>query len=182
MERPRIPRGPVSHAFKIGAIAAAVRFLLICLHFLPTAVYVSCKKRHISSLLTQFMYHMRGIIFVSHLQTWDLSRNLHDRIFGPKIAWLSLCFIQETCWVALYSVVCLSGIGDTWPNIDFFQYIRHTSPLLTLYHLISSSTNFILTKYQPVLSYTDPIPSSTTYNSSSRKAQFSQLNNFSFYD
>ena len=40
----------------------------------------------------------------------------------------------------------------------------------------------ILTKYQPVSSYTDPVPSSTIYNSSSRKAQFSQLNNFSFYD
>ena len=39
-----------------------------------------------------------------------------------------------------------------------------------------------LTKYQPVLSYTDPVPSSITYNSSSRKAQFSQLNSFSFYD
>ena len=31
-------------------------------------------------------------------------------------------------------------------------------------------------------SYTDPVPSSITYNSSSRKAQFSQLNSFSFYD
>ena len=40
----------------------------------------------------------------------------------------------------------------------------------------------ILTKYQPVSSYTDPVPSSTTYDSSSSKAQFSQLNNFSFYD
>ena len=33
-----------------------------------------------------------------------------------------------------------------------------------------------------VSSYTDPVPSSTAFNSSSRKAQFSQLNNFSFYD
>ena len=41
---------------------------------------------------------------------------------------------------------------------------------------------FILTKYQPVLSYIDPVPSSTTYNSLSGKAQFSQLKNFSFYD
>ena len=37
----------------------------------------------------------------------------------------------------------------------------------------------ILAKYQPVSSYTDPVPSSTTYNSSSRKAQSSRLNNFS---
>ena len=41
-----------------------------------------------------------------------------------------------------------------------------------------------LTKYQQVssYSYTDPVPSSITYNSSSHKAQLSQLNNFSFYD
>ena len=167
MERPRIPRGPVSHAFKIGAIAAAVRFLLICLHFLHTAVYVSCKKRHISSLLTQSMYHIRGGIFVSHLQTWDLSRNLHDRIFGPKIAWLSLCFIQETSWVALYSVVCLSGIGDTWPNLHFFQYIQAYEPFADPVPPNTKQYQLILTKYQPVSSYTDPEPSSTTYKSSS---------------
>ena len=40
----------------------------------------------------------------------------------------------------------------------------------------------ILTKCQPVSSYTDPVPSSTTFNSSSCEAQFSQLNNFSFYN
>ena len=34
----------------------------------------------------------------------------------------------------------------------------------------------ILTKYQQVSSYTDPEPSSTTYNLSSRTAQFNQLN------
>ena len=36
----------------------------------------------------------------------------------------------------------------------------------------------ILTKYQPVSSYTDPVPSSTAYNSSSRKAQFSFYDSF----
>ena len=40
----------------------------------------------------------------------------------------------------------------------------------------------ILTKYQLVVSYTDPEPSSTTIKSLSREAQFSQLNNLSFYD
>ena len=40
----------------------------------------------------------------------------------------------------------------------------------------------ILTKYQPVSPYTDPVPSSTTHNSSSHKAQFSQLDDFSFKD
>ena len=39
-----------------------------------------------------------------------------------------------------------------------------------------------LAKYQPVSSDTDSVPSSTTYNSSFRKAQSSQLINFSFYD
>ena len=46
----------------------------------------------------------------------------------------------------------------------------------------TKQSQLILTKSQPLSSYTDPEPSSTTYNSSSRKAQFSQLNNFSFYD
>ena len=129
MERPRIPRGPVSHAFKIGAIAAAVRFLLICLHFLHTAVYVSCKKRHVSSLLTKFMYHIcmcnsyvftsytqfmyhiiRGRIYVSHLQTWDLSKNLHDQIFGPKIL-----HIKRNSVSALISVML----------VNFFEFKKN---------------------------------------------------------
>ena len=86
------------------------------------------------------------------------------------IAWLSLCFILETSWVALYSDVCewvsVSGIGVTRPNLHFFQYIQaykpfadHVPPNIKQYQLI-------LTKYQPVSSYTDPVPSSTTYNSS----------------
>ena len=78
--------------------------------------------------------------------------------------------------------VSLSGIGVTRPNLHFFQYIQaykpfadHVPPNIKQYQLI-------LTKYQPVSSYTDPVPSSTTYNSSSCKPQFSHLNNFSFYD
>ena len=62
--------------------------------------------------------------------------------------------------------VCLSGIGVTRPNLHFFQYIQaympfadHVPPNIKQYQLI-------LTKYQPVPSYTDPVPSSTTYNSS----------------
>ena len=114
MERPRIPRGPVSHAFKIGAIAAAVRFLLICLHFLHTAVYVSCKKRHISSLLTQFMYHIRGRIYVSHLQTWDLSKNLHDQIFGPKILHIKRNSVSALISVMLVNFLNLRRILFKW--------------------------------------------------------------------
>ena len=62
----------------------------------------------------------------------------------------------------------------------FSNIYRHTSPLLTLYHLIVNTKQYqlILTKYQPVSSYTDPVQSSTTYKSSSRKAQFSQQNNY----
>ena len=59
------------------------------------------------------------------------------------IAWLSLCFILETSWVALFSVcewVCQASV--TPDQISTFSNIyRHTSPLLTMYHLISSSTN-----------------------------------------
>ena len=76
--------------------------------------------------------------------------------------------------------VSVSGIGVTRPNLHFSQYIQaykpfadHVPPNIKQYQLI-------LTKYQPVSSYTDPVLSSTTYDSSSRKEQFSQQNNFSF--
>ena len=95
-----------------------------------------------------------------------------------------LKFYTETSWVALYSVVCVcvSGIGDTRPNLHFFQYIQANKPFSDPLPPNTKQNQLILTKYQPVSSYTDPVPSNTTYNSSSRKAQFSQLNNFSFYD
>ena len=44
------------------------------------------------------------------------------------IAWLSLNFILETSWVALYSDVCQWGIGVTRPNLHFFQYIQAYKP------------------------------------------------------
>ena len=65
--------------------------------------------------------------------------------------------------------VSVSGIGNTRPNLHFFQYIQaykpfadHVPPNIKQYQLI-------LTKYQPVSSFTDPVPSSTTYNSSSQR-------------
>ena len=78
--------------------------------------------------------------------------------------------------------VSVWGIGNTWPNLYFFQYIKAYKPFADPVPPNTKQYQLILTKYQPVSSYTDPVPSSTTYNSSSRKAQFSQLNNFSFYD
>ena len=78
-------------------------------------------------------------------------------------AWLSLNFILYTSWVALSSVVCESVCqASVSPDqISTFSNIyRHTSPLLTMYHLISSSTNLywpstsqcrhILTQYHQV--------------------------------
>ena len=64
----------------------------------------------------------------------------------------------------------------------FFQYIQAYKPFADHVPPNSKQYQLILTKYQPASSYTDPVPSSTTYNSSYRKAQFSQLNNLSFYD
>ena len=72
--------------------------------------------------------------------------------------------------------------GNTRPNLHFFQYIQAYKPFADHVPPNTKQYQLILTKYQPVSSYTDPVPSSTTYNSSSRKAQFSQLNNLSFYD
>ena len=51
----------------------------------------------------------------------------------------------------------------------FSNVYRHTSPMLTLYHVIPSSASFYwprTTKYQTVSPYTDPVPAGTTYNSS----------------
>ena len=79
-----------------------------------------------------------------------------------RIAWFSLNFILKTSCVALYSVVCeMWGILVSPDQISTFSNIyRHTSPLLTMYHLISSSTNLywpstsqyrhILTQYHQV--------------------------------
>ena len=83
------------------------------------------------------------------------------------IAWLSSDFKLSTSWVALYSVVCewvsewVCQASVTPDQISTFSNIhRHTSPLLTMYHLIPSSTNLywpntsqyrhILTKYHQV--------------------------------
>ena len=74
------------------------------------------------------------------------------------------------------------GIGVTRPNLHFFRYIQAYKPYDEPVPPNTKQYQLILTKYQPVSSYTDPVPSSTTYDSSSPKAQFSQLNNFSFYD
>ena len=78
--------------------------------------------------------------------------------------------------------VCASGIGNTRPNLHFFQYIQAYKPFADHVPPNTKHYQLILTKYQPVSLYTDPVPSSNTYNSSSRKAHFSQLNNPSFYD
>ena len=76
--------------------------------------------------------------------------------------------------------VCVSGIGSTRQIATFLQYIQACKPFADPVPPNTKQCQLILTKYQPVLSYTDPVPSSTTYNSPSRKAHFNQLNNFSF--
>ena len=67
-------------------------------------------------------------------------------------------------------------------HLHFFQYKQACKRFADPVPPHTKQYQLILIKYQPVSSYTDPVPSSTTYNSSSCKAQFSQLNNFSFYD
>ena len=65
------------------------------------------------------------------------------------------------------TIFCCLSVSQASVSPDqissFSNIYRHTSPLLTLYHLIPSSYSFnILTKYQKVSSYTVPVPSSTT--------------------
>ena len=77
-----------------------------------------------------------------------------------NIAWLSLCFILETSWVALYSVVCewVCQASVSPDQISTFSNIyRHKSTLLTQYHLIPSSTKLYwpsTTMHQSVLPHT----------------------------
>ena len=84
--------------------------------------------------------------------------------------------------LSVYRCVCVCQASVTPDKISTFSIIQeyksfadHAPPNTKQYQLI-------LTKYQPVSSYTDPVPSSITYNSSFRKAQFRQLNNFPIYD
>ena len=58
--------------------------------------------------------------------------------------------------------VSVSGIGVTRPNLHFFQYIQAYKPFADPVPPNTKQYQLILTKYQPVSSYTDPVPSSTT--------------------
>ena len=80
------------------------------------------------------------------------------------IAWLSLCFILERSWVALYSDVCqcVCQASVSPDQISTFSNIyRHTSPLLTIYHPISSSTNLYwpsTSQYRHILTQNHQVP------------------------
>ena len=67
------------------------------------------------------------------------------------------------------SVSEISGIGVTRPNLHFFQYVQAYEPFADPVPHYTKQYQLILTKYQPVPSYTDPVSSSTTYNSLSLK-------------
>ena len=113
----------------------ADRFLLnlmifrgICMLTEPLVIWVWMTLRAIERLISLFL----SVLWYPQL-----------------IAWLSLNFILSTSWVALYSVVCewVSQALLSPDQISTFSNIyRHTSPLLTLYPLISSITNL----YWPV--------------------------------
>ena len=149
-------------------------------HDINFAICIQPKQAERGILLLPQHYHKLCAHSFSQHQTdwkWNWCIVVH-------IAWLSLNWILERSWVALYSVVCLSvclwGIGVTRPNLHFFQYIQAYKPFADPVPPNTKQYQLILTKYRPVLSYTDPVPSSTTYNLSTRKAEFRQLNNFSF--
>ena len=85
--------------------------------------------------------------------------------------------LQEHCVTQLelytvYYVVCLcvyQALVAPDQISTFFQYIQAYKPFTDPVLSNTKQYQFMLTKYQPVSSYTDPVPSSTTYNSSSRK-------------
>ena len=121
-----------------------------------------------------------------NFQKW---RMMELRMFGPKLLLTPHCVTQlklYTGYKLSSTIFCCLWVCEASVSPDqistFSNIYRHTSPMLTLYHVIPSSASFYwpsTTKYQTVSPYTDPVPAGTTYNSSFRKAQ---LNNFSFYD
>ena len=51
--------------------------------------------------------------------------------------------------------MCLSGIGVTRPNLHLFKYIQAYKPFADPVLPNTKQYKLILTKYQPVSSYTD---------------------------
>ena len=112
-----------------------------------------------ASVPTQFnALSLFGLRVFRHIRSWVWNKwcwvfliKLIKKCF--VFAWLSLNFILSTNWVALYSVVCLmSGIGDTQPNLQFFQYIQAYKPFADPVPPNTKHYQLILTKYQPVSS------------------------------
>ena len=141
--------------------------VVVVVAWLATAV----AKRH--SQLWNCQCHVTSDVFDSTTQVLQRCRDmiLKYQTSNKKIIRLYSTmtlrdWILERSWVALSSVVCQASVSPD--QISTFSNIyRHTSPLLTMYHLISSSTNLywpstsqyrhILTQYHQVC---------TTYNSS----------------
>ena len=139
---------------------------------------------------------------ISWFSLWSLVTahciEILDKDFSPQVIQKVLsivCEILKHCvtQLMLYTgeklsspIFCCLSVCQASVSPDqistFSNIYRHTSPMLTLYHVIPSSASFYwpsTTKYQTVSPYTDPVPAGTTYNSPFRRAQ---LNNFSFYD
>ena len=92
-------------------------------------------------------------------------QNIGDNNFCHCVTQLKLWTLDKlssTIFCCLW--VSLWGIGVTQPNLHFFYYIQAQKPFTVLIPV----PTYTGPKYQPVSSYTDPVPSSTTYNSSSR--------------
>ena len=100
-----------------------------------------------------------------HIGTWHFAVTNHIHALYSHCLFLGNCVTQlkldtgEKLSSPIFCClsVCQSGIGVTRPNLHFFQYIQaykpfadHVPPNIKQYQLI-------LTKHQPVSSYTDPV-------------------------
>ena len=87
--------------------------------------------------------------FTNQTSNLGLTKRILRSVFGCLTSISSYCVTQLKLWILdklSSSIFCClsissgSGIGDTRPKLQFFNIYRHKSPILTLYHQVSSST------------------------------------------
>ena len=89
-------------------------------------------RRHYVSLVCMYTIH-KYVLIQSGTQTWDLSKNLHDRILAlplslPVSLWLSMA-LSGSLWLPLWLPLALSGSHCLSPCLSMALYGSLQLPL-----------------------------------------------------